>query len=130
MGTLTVAHEGDDHFTVAVRGHVLHVDQPVEDHGSDLGPTPVDLFVSALASCVAHYARRYLRRHELPTEGLRVDASWESVSSPSRVGWIRLVITLPDGVPDERRKPLLAVASHCTVHNSIVQAPDIDVTLA
>jgi uncharacterized OsmC-like protein len=130
MGSLTVAHEGNDHFTVAVRGHVVHVDQPVEDHGEDRGPTPVDLFIGGLASCVAHYARRYLRRHELPTQGLLVSAEWETVKGPSRVGWIRLEVTLPDGVPEDRRDALLAVASHCTVHNSIVQAPEISVTLA
>jgi uncharacterized OsmC-like protein len=130
MGALTVRHEGDDRFTIAVRGHEVTVDQPVEDHGSDTGPTPVDLMVGSLAACVAHYARRYLRRHELPQEGLRVEATWESATSPSRVGCIGLAITLPDGVPEERRAPLLAVASHCTVHNSFEQAPEITVALA
>ncbi|HUR51783.1 MAG TPA: OsmC family protein [Mycobacteriales bacterium] len=130
MGSLSVAHEGGDHFTVAVRGHVLHVDQPVEDHGEDLGPTPVDLLVAGLASCIAHYARRYLRRHDLATAGLRVDATWETVQSPSRVGWVAVSITLPDGFPAERREALLAVASHCTVHNSLTQAPDVTVALA
>jgi putative redox protein len=130
MGSLSVAHEGNDHFTVSVRGHVVHVDQPVEGHGEDLGPTPVDLFVGGLASCVAHYARRYLRRHELPEAGLQVSAEWETVQGPSRVGWIRLLVTVPEGVPPERRDALLAVASHCTVHSSIVQAPDITVTLS
>ncbi|HUR14614.1 MAG TPA: OsmC family protein [Mycobacteriales bacterium] len=130
MGQLTVAHQGDDRFTIAVRGHEVRIDQPVDDHGSDTGPTPVELLVGALGSCVAHYARRYLRRHELPQEGLRVDASWESATSPSRVGTITLVITLPPGVPEERRAPLLAVASHCTVHNSFEHPPAISVALA
>jgi putative redox protein len=130
MGELTVGHEGEDRFAITVRGHVVHVDQPVEDHGSDTGPTPVELMVGSLAACVAHYARRYLRRHELPQEGLRVDASWESASSPSRVGRVVVTLTLPEGVPEERRAPLLAVASHCTVHNSFEHPPEITVALA
>jgi hypothetical protein len=36
---------------------------------------------------------------------------------------------VPEGLPDERRDGLLAVASHCTVHNSITSAPEIAVTL-
>jgi putative redox protein len=38
--------------------------------GGDVGPTPTELFVAGLASCVAFYARRYLRRHDIDAEGL------------------------------------------------------------
>lgn len=39
-------------------------------------------------------------------------------------------VTLPDGVPAEKRDALLAVASHCTVHNTLMQTPDVVVQLA
>ncbi|MDP9181864.1 MAG: OsmC family protein [Actinomycetota bacterium] len=127
---ISVTPEAGDRFSITVRDHVLHTDQPVEDGGEDTAPTPVELFIASLASCVAHYARGYLVRHDLPTEGLRVDASWETVKKPSRVGSIDVSLTLPEGVPEELRARLLAVASHCTVHNSITQPPDIRVVLA
>ncbi len=53
--TLRVDHKGGDLFEIAVRQHVLHVDQPTEDGGSDFAPTPTEMFVSSLASCVAWY---------------------------------------------------------------------------
>lgn len=127
---MSVTHRGGDRFDIAVRGHVIGVDQPVEDGGEDTGPTPTELFVAGLASCVAFYARRYLRRHELPTAGLAVDADFELASRPARVSGIRLRVSVPDGVPAERREALLAVASHCTVHNSLVSVPEIEVSLA
>jgi hypothetical protein len=37
---------------------------------------------------------------------------------------------LPDGVPESRRGPLLAVARHCTVHNTLEHAPDVVIELA
>ena len=46
----------------------------VGDGGEDTGPTPTELFIASLAGCVAFYARRYLDRHDQPTEGLTVEA--------------------------------------------------------
>lgn len=129
MGTLRVSYQGGDRFTAAVRGHEIPVDQPVEDGGEDTAATPTELLVASLATCVAFYARRYLRRHELPTDGLEVSVDWDLVKGPARLGPVTIKVTVPDGVPDERREPLLTMAKHCTVHNTLVQAPEIDISL-
>lgn len=126
---LEVRYVDGDRFEVAVRGHELVVDQP-EPLGEDTGPTPVELFVSGLASCVAVLARRYLARHDLPADGLTVTAHHDTSERPSRVTSIRLDLRVPDGVPEARRRALLAVASHCTVHNSLTTPPDVTVALA
>ncbi|GAA1131247.1 OsmC family protein [Nocardioides aquiterrae] len=129
LQTLHVEHLGDDRFEIVVRGHRVLVDQPLEAHGGDRGPTPTELFVASLASCVAFYARRYLRRHGLPEQGLAVSTDYAMASGPARVGSLRIRIDLPDGVPEERRAALLGFASHCTVHNSITREPEIVVEL-
>ncbi|SES45429.1 Uncharacterized OsmC-related protein [Pedococcus cremeus] len=127
--TVRVDHLSGDEFTIGVRGHRLTVDQPVDAGGRDTAPTPTELFVAGLASCVAFYARRYLARHGLPTEGLAVDAAYEMGSRPARVAAVDLRLHVPAGVPESRREPLLAVASHCTVHNTLTTQPDVVVRL-
>ena len=127
---LRVEHRGGDQFDIFVRGHVIRVDQPVKDGGDDTAPTPTELFIASLASCVAFYARRYLARHNLPTEGLAVEATFEMGTRPARVSGIDVRLILPDGVPAERRDPLLAVATHCTVHNTLATTPEVSITLA
>ncbi|MCB5294639.1 OsmC family protein [Arthrobacter sp. SO3] len=122
-----VAHLGGDRFDINIRGHLIRTDQPVGDGGEDTGPTPTELFIASLAGCIAFYARRYLDRHNLPTEGLAVDAEFHMGSRPARVASIEVRLTIPDGVTAERREALLAVASHCTVHNSLTSAPEISV---
>jgi putative redox protein len=129
MDVVRVEHKEGDHFEVAMRGHVVHVDQPLDDGGTDLAPTPTELLIASLASCVAFYARRYLTRHDLSTEGLAVTASYQIAGRPARVGEIAMTLTVPGGVPEERRAPLLAVASHCTVHNTLQQAPEVTIEL-
>jgi putative redox protein len=130
MMPVSVTHDGVDRFSIAIRGHVVHVDQPEPDGGSDTGPTPTELFVASLAACVAFYARRYLKRHDLPEEGLAVTAQAESGTKPSRVASMTITLTLPEGIPQDKREALLAVASHCTVHNTLTHPPDVLVQLA
>ena len=127
---MRVEHRGGDKFDIDVRGHVVRVDQPVKDGGEDAAPTPTELLIASLASCVAFYARRYLARHDLPTDGLAVEATFEMGAKPARVAGIDLSLIVPEGVPAERLDALLAVATHCTVHNTLANEPAVSITLA
>jgi len=129
-GRVEVTAVGGDSYQIMARGHELLVDQPVADGGLDAAATPTELMVGALASCVAFYAGRYLRRHQLDPSGLRVRAEFEMAADrPARIGEVRLAIFVPSGVPEDRRQALLAVASHCTVHNTLRQPPAVAITL-
>lgn len=129
LDTLRVEHRGGDRFDIKIRGHVVTVDQPESAGGEDAGPNPTELFLAGLVSCVAFYARRYLRRHGLDETGLSVDAAYRFGSTPARVSDVDIRIHAPNGLPPERRDALLAVASHCTVHNSITMPPAISIVL-
>lgn len=121
---------GGDRFAITVRGHELTVDQPVADGGEDTAPTPTELFVAGLAACVAFYARRYLARHDLSAEGLLVESDFSIGGRPARVDRWSVWVTPPPSLPEERREAFLAVISHCTVHNTLQQAPEVEIRLA
>jgi putative redox protein len=131
MPNLSVTHQSADRFELQVRGHRLTCDQPLADGGDDQGPTPTELFVGSLAACVAFYARRFLARHDLDADGLRVEAAFTmSADRPARVDTITLRLLVPRPLAPNRRRALLAVVDHCTVHNSIRTSPKVRVTLA
>ena len=127
---LVVHHLDGDRFAIDVRGHRLLVDQPVGTGGTDTAPTPTELFVAGLASCVGFYARRYLTRHGVDATGLTVSASYAIGGRPNRVQAITIVITPPTGLPPDRRAAFLAVASHCTVHNTLTEPAEVSIALA
>jgi uncharacterized OsmC-like protein len=127
--SLRVDHEAGDRFRIQVRGHQVVVDQPATMGGDDVGPTPTELFVASLTACVGFYARRYLARHDLDATGLAVEASYTMASKPSRVGEVTLRLVVPAGVPHERQAALMAMAGHCTVHNTLTVAPEVDIVL-
>lgn len=130
MPMLWVTHDEADRFTACVRDHELAIDQPIADGGDDTGLSPVEMFVTSLAACVAHYARRYLRLHHLAEDPLAVSARWTIANNPPRITAVQLDITIPDDVPAERRPALLAVAKRCTLHNTLRAVLDIDISLA
>ncbi|EWT02832.1 osmotically inducible protein OsmC [Intrasporangium oryzae NRRL B-24470] len=127
--TVSVRHEGGDAFEIEVRGHRIRVDQPEAMGGEDSAPTPTELFVASLASCSAFYARRYLSRHHLPVEGLRVETTYEMATAPSRVSALEVKVHLPAGVPEDRHPALLAMINHCTVHSTLTHEPDVTIEL-
>ncbi|WP_246159318.1 OsmC family protein [Catellatospora sichuanensis] len=57
---------------MTVRGHRILVDQPAEAGGADSAPTPTEMFIASLATCVAFYAGRYFTRHGYSRNGLSV----------------------------------------------------------
>jgi uncharacterized OsmC-like protein len=122
---MDVRHVDGDCFEVTVRGHHMLVDQPVD------APTPTELFVASLATCVAFYAGRYLTRHGLDPEGLEVQVAFQMAADrPPRVAGVQLIVKAPDSLPAERRAALLAVVSHCTVHNTLTQPPTVAIDVA
>ena len=124
-----VDYEGGDRFRIAVRQHTVTVDQPASDGGEDTAPTPTELFIASLASCVAFYARRFAARHGIPTEGLAVTAEFSMASHPARVGEITLQLHVPAELSSEQQASLLAVTSHCTVHSTLMQPPEVRIEL-
>lgn len=129
MSDIFVRHEQRDRFTISIRGHDITIDQPVEDGGDDMGPTPSELFVASLAGCVGFFAERFMVRHDIAVEGLEVHATYAyAEDAPSRVASIDVQLTIPAGFPEPKIPTLMRVVDRCTVHNSLRQAPEVRIS--
>ena len=127
---MEVRYVSGESYAVSVRGHQVMVDQPAGSGGLDTAPTPTELFVASLATCVAFYAGRYLTRHGYSRDGLAVSADFDMATDrPARVSDIRLTVEAPADLPADRWPALHAVVSHCTVHNSLASPPSIVIDL-
>src|ERR1051325_11140739 len=101
---------------VHVRQHPFAVDEPPANGGEDEGPTPHDVYDSALGACKALTVLWYANRKQIPLEDIRV--SVERDDSQERQGTYKLRVTLQlDGpLTDAQRQELLNVAGKCPVH--------------
>jgi putative redox protein len=128
--TVVVNHSAATKYVATVRGHEVRVDQPLDGGGTDEAPSPVELFVVSLATCVAYFAGQYLERHGVDRAGLAVHAEYRKTNRPpARVASISLRVIVPAGLPAGLMKPLHAVVSHCTVHNTLREPPTVEIKI-
>ena len=127
--TLTVSYHGGRRYDIVSGQHRVITDQPVEDGGHDAGMSPVELFVGSVAGCVGYFVGQFCERHHISREGLAVEADWEMAEGPHRVGKIVLAIRLPHRLSADVKERLLKVAHGCTVHQSVVVAPEVEIQL-
>lgn len=129
MARISVRHEHDDHYHVQVRHHGLTIDSRVGGGGADLGPTPTELFVASIAACVASNVGRYLRREGYEGD-VRVDCDYEiGHERPWRVANVTLDVLLPATLDEAHHDGVRRIAEHCTVENSLREAPEIRMVL-
>jgi putative redox protein len=107
--------------TVSVRGHRFSIDEPASNGGEDAGPTPHDLYDSALGACKAMTLLWYAKRKGIPVEDVQIAVDRDD--SEERKGVYRLLVTLSLGGPltDAQRNELLVVAEKCPVHKLMTQ---------
>ena len=105
-------------------------DSQKEDGGDDRGMTPVELMVAAMGLCTGIDLSYYCERHGIDLSQVRIHLTWEDATDrPSRVGTIRMRVTLPAGLSDAERATLTRIVSSCKVHNTIERGAEIPVTV-
>ena len=126
---IVVRSVGGDRLRIEVRGHELFTDQPVEDGGDNTAPTPTELLVASLAACIGFYAERFMRRHGLTTDGLKISCTYTWAENPHRVGGVELDLEVA-GLTQAKRVAFTRVIEHCTVHNTLAQPPLVRIKIA
>lgn len=113
---------------LTARTHSLIGDEPQPSGGTDLGPTPYEYLLSALASCMVMTLRFYADRKSWPLEGaivrLRSGQSHERdcencATEKVGIGVIERKIELLGPITDEQRVRLLQIADRCPVKQTL-----------
>lgn len=118
--------EGDGYAVqVQSRTHQWLLDEPVEDGGTDQGPTPVDAFLGALLSCLAISFKAAARRRKVAVSRL---AGRMQATPQGHLKAITMTLEVWSSAPEADVRALLAVAKRgCYV--SGVLKPEIEFTV-
>ncbi|MGQ9640031.1 MAG: OsmC family protein [Candidatus Bathyarchaeia archaeon] len=127
--SMKIIHLDGWRFRAECRGHQVFSDQPVEEEGGDTAMTPVELFIASLGFCIGVYAKLFCDRHNISSEGMRVDLEWKMAENPGRIGQVKVMISMTGKVNSALADSILRVARHCTIHNTLKNPPEIDVAL-
>ena len=113
---------------IAVGGHLLAADEPVEAGGTGTGPGPYDLLLAALGSCTSMTVAMYARRKEWPLETVRVRLRHSRIHAAdcenceTKVGWLDQIerdIELVGSLDEAQRARLVEIANKCPIHRTL-----------
>jgi uncharacterized OsmC-like protein/predicted DsbA family dithiol-disulfide isomerase len=107
--------------------HELNADLPVDEGGSDGGPNPHDLLLSALGACTAQTVKWAAAKHRLPLRGVEVRLT-QSRTAEGHL--FRGSISLDGPLTDEQRALLLSAADRCPVSRTLLGKMSIESRLA
>ena len=116
---LPTAYQVDVH----VGRHRLLADEPASHGGTDGGPTPFGLLLSAIGSCTAITLRMYAERKTWPLEDVRVHMAYEK--RPDGAGRITRRIDLIGPLDDAQRARLLDIAERTPVTRAVRESMPI-----
>ncbi len=102
--------------TVHVGQHAFTVDEPPANGGEDLGPTPHDVYDSALGACKALTMLWYARRKQIPVDDIKVSVERDDSQERQGVYKLRAVVEISGALSEAQRQELLTVAGKCPVH--------------
>ncbi|MBT1690682.1 OsmC family protein [Dawidia soli] len=124
-----VATIGTDSYYTALEStvHTLHADEPVENGGTDRGPTPHDFLRMSLASCTAITLRMYANRKSFAVQQIQVKVRSEQVDNKT-IFYRDVVIT--GNLDEAQRKRMLQIANACPVHKTLTNPIEIQTDLS
>ena len=129
MSTITVTGTSDGQYETQITNgrHALVADEPAPI-GTDVGPNPYDLLLSALGACTSITLFMYAGRKEWPLEGIKIELSHERIhvddceqceDASGLVDVINRKITFEGPLDDEQRERLAYIATRCPVHKTL-----------
>ena len=127
MQTITTQYKGDMLFESQLGKHRLTIDVPADMGGKDRGPTPPQVFIASLGSCVGAFVANYCQQAGIDERDLSVDVSFEKEENPTRLTNLTIAVKLPYGECGARKQALLRVAEHCPVHETMITLEGIKI---
>lgn len=125
------AHIGKELYRTEIKsssGNIVIADEPQVNGGQDLGFSPKELLVSALAACTSATLRMYADRKGWNLEEVKVDIELERDEALNKTV-IKRHLYLSGNLDETQRARLLSVAKSCPVHKILTNPIEIETAM-
>ncbi len=118
---ITRDQSGSMKHRISIREHVLVADVDTAAGGEDAGPSPHDLYDSALGACKALTLLWYAKRKQIPVDDIQVEVQRDDSGVREGVYRLKTLIAITGDVTDAQRAELLNAAGKCPIHKLMTQ---------
>ena len=114
--------------TIQSGDYIYHADEPIADGGTGTAPSPTQMVMGALGSCIAMTMRLYADRKGWALKGVEIELDFERFRSKNYEAYdgderyvheITKTITLHGSLTDEQKARIIEIGGMCTVHRLI-----------
>ncbi|MGC9521585.1 MAG: OsmC family protein [Anaerolineae bacterium] len=127
MAHITTVYKGNMLFQSKIGNHSVNIDVPAGMGGNDRGPTPPELFVASLGSCIGAFVAQYCEQNGIDDEDMRVEITFDKADDPTRLVNLKARVLLPNGDCGARIKAIERVAERCPVHSTIRTMEELEI---
>lgn len=119
------ARIGNDQYRTEIitDTHDFLADEPVDNGGTDLAPSPGDYLRTSLASCTAITLRMYANRKKMHVDKIEVKVATESKDGKT-IFYRKIFVT--GAIDEEQRKRMLQIADLCPIHKMLENPIEIE----
>ena len=109
-----------------VGAHVVHTDQPLDNGGEDVAPSPFELFLASLGTCAGIFVQGFCAKRGLSTEGIRL-VERPTYGPDGTLRAVDLELQLPSTFPEKYKEAVVRVTQECSVKKAISAQPQFTV---
>jgi ribosomal protein S12 methylthiotransferase accessory factor len=108
------------------KGYTIMTDQPALAGGEGAAPTPFDLFLASIGTCVGIYVKSFCAQRGIDTNKIVIKQNMEVNPQTRMIGKIRFEMHLPEDFPAKYKDALIHSANHCAVKRHMMNPPEFD----
>lgn len=125
---ILVTLPGGSRVDARFRGFTIATDQPVVAGGTNMAPSPFDLFLGSLATCAGYYVLAFCRERQISSDGITLIQRMEKIPPSKLITKITIEIRLPAGFPAKYKDAVIKVADQCAVKAHLACPPKFEIT--
>ena len=141
MSKISFTSEMGEKFKTTVHAsHDFIIDQPVAGGGENLGPNPLEIFLSSISGCICAIGRIISNQRKLGVRSIKVDVTGElnkdfllGITKEGRAGFTNIVAKVEidaDMSLEEKQSFLHDIEMRCPIADNIMNTTNVTCEVA
>ncbi|MDH3732023.1 MAG: OsmC family protein [Gemmatimonadota bacterium] len=129
MATIKAHLERGTHVRISTRGHEWSADEPIDQGGSNTGPTPYEILLGSLAACTCVTLALYCHHKGIRLDAVDTEYEHDRIHArdceeceDDRTGFIDRIqsrVRISGDLDDAQRARLEQIVGRCPVHKTL-----------